>query len=145
MLSVDMDTGSSSAGEQVSLIGRKLPDKPSISTNSCKRGVHFDPILTTLEKTPPLPLSCSAATTVPISSKVITVQATMEEGGEGEGAESTTSPNYSIVIEMEPHCSERGKLRDALSDCTVLTELEIGERGEGRVRYGSPENCESTC
>ena len=41
----------------------------------------------------------------PISSEVITVQATME--GEGEGAGSTPPPNYSVVMEMEPHGSKR--------------------------------------
>ena len=79
-----------------------------------------------------------------ISSEVITVQATME----GEGTVSTPPPNYSIVMEMVPHGSERSShdgSHDALSDCTASTELEVGERGEGGVRQGSPESCKLTC
>ena len=141
---------------------------------SCERGVHFDPSLPKEEEPPPLPprstmttedtptvhivvpnraTSVSIGTAIghkgkcpPISSEVITVQATME--GEGEGAVSTPPPNYSIVMEMEPHGSERSSRdgsHDALSDCTASTELEVGERGEGAVRQGSPESCESTC
>ena len=142
---------------------------------SCERGVHFDPSLPKEEEPPPLPprsavttedvptvhvvvpsrpTSVSVGTATghkgkypPISSEVITVQATMEDG-EGEGAGSTPPPNYSVVMEMEPHGSERSSRdgsHDALSDCTASTELEIGERGEGGIRQGSPESCESTC
>ena len=137
---------------------------------SCERGVHFDPSLPKEEEPPPLPprsavtmegvpvvhvVVPSRATSVgvvpamghkgkypAISSEVITVQTTMENG-EGEGAGSTPPPNYSVVMEMEPHGSERSSRdgsHDALSDCTASTELEIGERGEGGVRQGSPES-----
>ena len=144
---------------------------------SCERGVHFDPSLPKEEEPPPLPprstvttedvptvrvvvpsrpTSVSVGTATghkgkypPISSEVITVQATMEDG-EGEGAGLTPPPNYSVVMEVEPHGtgserSSRDGSHDALSDCTASTELEIGERGEGRVRHGSSESCESTC
>ena len=171
------DTGSS-AGEQSPLTGRK-PGKPSRSSQSksrgksCERGVHFDPSLPKEEEPPPLPprsamtedvptvhvvvptsAGVSSATghkkrkSPPVSSEVITVQATIE----GEGVESTPPPNYSVVMEMEPHGIDSGGERssregshDALSDCTASTELESGERGEGGVRHSSPESCESTC
>ena len=169
-----LDTGSL-AGEQSPLAGRK-PSKPNRSNQSnlrgksCERGVHFDP---KEEEPPPLPprsavtmegiptvhvVVPSQATSMsvgtahkgkypPVSSEVITVQATMEDG-QREGAGSTPPPNYSVVMEMEPHSSERSSRdgsHDALSDCTASTELKIGKRGEGGVRYGSPESCESTC
>jgi hypothetical protein len=171
------DTGSS-AGEQSPLTGRKPPGKPTRSSQSksrgksCERGVRFDPSLPKEEEPPPLPprsaVTAEDVSTVhvvvpsrptsgsvgtatghkgkypSISSEVITVQATMEE----EGAGSTPPPNYSVVMEMDPHGSERSSRdgsHDALSDCTASTELEVGERGEGGVRHGSPESCESTC
>ena len=172
------DTGSS-AGEQSPLTGRKpgKPSRSSPSKSrgkSCERGVHFDPSLPKEEEPPPLPPRSAVTEDVPmvhvvvptsvgigsttghkkrksppISSKVITVQATMEEG---EGAESTPPPNYSTVMEMEHHGSDSSGERssregshDALSDCTASTELEGGERGEGGIRHSSPESCESTC
>ena len=57
---------------------------------------------------------------------------------------STPPPNYSVVMEMEPHDSKRSSRdwsHDALSDCTALTELEVGEKREGGVRHGSLESC----
>ena len=148
---------------------------------SCERGVHFDPSLPKEEEPPPLPPRSATVTedvptvrvvvpgttnrsvgsakgqkkrkSPPIFSKVITVRVTMEGGG-GEGVGSTPPPNYSDVIEMEPHSSDssgegrssREGSHDVLSDCTASTELEIGERGEGGVmRQSSLESCESAC
>jgi hypothetical protein len=65
-----------------------------------------------------------------------------------QAMELYSPPNYNVVMEMDPHGSERSSRdgsHDALSDCTASTELEVGERGEGGVRHGSPESCESTC
>ena len=85
-----------------------------------------------------------------LSSEVITVQATVEEGAE---VESTPPLNYDVVTEMEPHSSanesgDHGERNihdyegshDAPSDCTVSTKLKSGERQEGGVRQPSPEN-----
>ena len=77
-------------------------------------------------------------------------QATTEDG-EVKEAGSTPPPSYHVYMEMEPHGSERSIVtsrdgsHDALSDCTASTELEIGERGEGGIRHGSPESCELPC
>ena len=169
------DTGSS-AGEQSPLTGRKpgKPSRSSQSKSrgkSCERGVHFDPSLPKEEEPPPLPPRSAVTEDVPtvhvvvpasvgvgsttghkkrksppISSEVITVQATME-GGEGASG-STPPPDYSIIMETEPQNSNRSSREgshDALSDCTASTELEGGGREEGCIRHSSPESCESMC
>ena len=171
-LSSSSDTGTSS-GEPSPISGRKPRSCQSkkVREKSCERGVHFDPSLPKEVEPPPLPprgavvedvpiQQVSAAPAVPktkkskpvpISSHVVTVEATVERE---DVDDKTPPPSYREIVQMEPlsDCTaETSSLEGGGgSDCTVSTELghevvSVGGEVSINGRHSSPESCESSC